>query len=97
MFHALAEILASIRDEKEPSLHPGQSRPGDSQLEIYLAAGTGTHAPVPRMRLKDAKARSQKQTDAAGAAFGAIYFPTGGGSGRPGTGSLVFSYDRNVG
>jgi hypothetical protein len=94
--HALAEILISKRDEKEPSLHPGQSRPGEYQLEIYIAAGSVTRSPVPRIHLQEAKIWAQKQIDAAGASFGAIYFPTGG-SDQPGTGSLVSRYDRNVG
>jgi hypothetical protein len=94
--HALAEILISKRDEKVSSPPPGRSRPGEYQLEIYLAAGSGTRTRVPRMHLKDAKAWAQKQIDAAGASFGAIYFPSGG-SDRHGTGSLISRYDRNVG
>ncbi len=94
--HALAEILISKRDEEDPSLHPDQSRSGEYQLEIYLAAGSATRTPVPRADLKDAKDWAQTQIDAAGASFGAIYFPTGGHD-RPGTGSLVSRYDRNVG
>jgi hypothetical protein len=94
--HALAEILISKRDEKNPSLHPSQSRPGEYQLEIYLAAGSASRSPVPRKHLNDAKDWAEKQIDAAGASFGAIYFPSGG-SDQPGTGSLVSRYDRNVG
>jgi hypothetical protein len=94
--HALAEILISTRDEKAPSLPPDRSQPGEYQLEIYLAAGSGTRTRVPRMHLNDAKVWAQKRIDGVGASFGAIYFPTGG-SDRRGTGSLVSRYDRNVG
>lgn len=51
---------------------------------------------MPRADLKDAKAWAQTRIEAAGASFGAFYFPTGG-SDRPGTGSLVSGYDGNVG
>jgi hypothetical protein len=75
---------------------PADTTLGDYQLEIYLGGGARTRAHMPRMNLRDARTWSARQIDSAGASFAAIYIAEYG-SDRFGSGSLVSSYNRDVG
>jgi hypothetical protein len=96
ILHASAEVLISRRDEHDPAHHPGTSRPGEYQLDIRVGAEHSTRESIPEKDLEAAQIWAQGRIEAAGADFGAIYFPSGGGV-APGTGALVCSYDRAVG
>ena len=94
--HASAEVAISRRDEHDPSHHPGTSQPGEYQLDIHFGGDHSTREPVPEADLEAAQIWAQGRIEAAGADFGAIYFPTGGGL-APGSGALECRYDRAVG
>jgi hypothetical protein len=96
ILHASAEVAISRRDEQDPSHHPGTSQPGEYQLDIHFGGDHSTREPVPEADLEAAKIWAQGRIEAAGADFGAIYFPTGGGV-APGSGALECRYDRAVG
>ncbi|GAC1375938.1 MAG: hypothetical protein NVS2B15_22530 [Pseudarthrobacter sp.] len=96
VLHASAQVLISRRDERDPQSHAGTSKPGDYQLDIHLSAGHSTRESIPEKDLEQAQIWAKGRIEAAGADFGAIYFPAGG-SDEPGTGSLECRYDRAVG
>lgn len=96
VLHALAQVMVSRRDERDPGHHAGASQPGQYQLDIHLSAGNSTRESIPEKDIDDAKAWARTRIESQGAEFGAIYFPAGG-DGAPGTGALVSSYDRSVG
>lgn len=96
VLHASAQLLVSRRDENDPEHHTGASLPGEYQLDIHVSAGSTTREAIPAADIADAKVWARARIEARGAEFGAIYFPAGG-SGAPGTGDLVSSFDRAVG
>lgn len=96
VLHALAQVMVSRRDERDPGHHAGASQPDQYQLDIHLSAGNSTRESIPEKDIDDAKAWARTRIESQGAEFGAIYFPAGG-DGAPGTGALVSSYDRSVG
>jgi hypothetical protein len=96
ILHAVAQVMVSRRDERDPGHHAGASQPGGYQLDIHLSAGNNIRESIPEKDIDDAKAWALKRIEAQGAEFGAIYFPAGG-EGAPGSGALVSSYDRSVG
>lgn len=96
LLHAAAQVMISRRDERDPGHHTGASQAGEYQLDIHLGAGNSTREGIPEKELEGAQAWAGARIEAQGAEFGAIYFPAGG-SGGPGTGALVSSYDRSVG
>lgn len=96
ILHALAEVMISRRDERDPGHHAGASQMGEYQLDIHLSAGSTTRESIPATDIEDAKTWARERIEAQGAEFAAIYFPAGGGS-APGTGALASSFDRSVG
>ncbi|MFJ6359270.1 hypothetical protein [Pseudarthrobacter oxydans] len=96
VLHALAQVMVSRRDERDPGHHAGASQSGEYQLDIHFSAGNNTREGIPEKDIEDAKAWARQRIESQGAEFGAIYFPAGG-DGAPGTGALVSSYDRSVG
>lgn len=96
VLHASAQVLVSRRDENDPDHHAGASQPGEYQLDVNVSAGSTTREAIPATDIEDAKVWARARIEAQGADFGAIYFPAGG-SGAPGTGDLVSSFDRAVG
>jgi hypothetical protein len=96
ILHASAQVLISRRDEGDPARHAGTSRPGVYQLDIHRSGDRSTREPIPENDLELAQIWAQGRIEAAGADFGAIYFPSGGGS-TPGSGALECSFDRAVG
>ena len=94
--HALAQVMVSRRDERDPGHHAGASQSGEYQLDIHFSAGNNTREGIPEKDIDDAQAWARQRIESQGAEFGAIYFPAGG-DGAPGTGALVSSYDRSVG
>ncbi|MCU1519588.1 MAG: hypothetical protein JWQ75_4309 [Pseudarthrobacter sp.] len=96
ILHAAAQVLISRRDEHDPGDHAGTSMAGEYQLDIHLSASHTTRESIPEKDLEQAQIWARGRIEAAGADFGAIYFPAGGGD-APGTGALECSYDRAVG
>jgi hypothetical protein len=96
ILHASAQVLISRRDEMDPTHHSGTSQPGEYQLDIHFGGDHSTREPIPEKDLEAAKTWAGKRIESAGAGFGAIYFPSGGGL-APGTGALECSYDSALG
>ncbi|MDP9697081.1 UNVERIFIED_ORG: hypothetical protein J2X79_004665 [Arthrobacter globiformis] len=96
ILHASAQVMISRRDERDPTRHAGASQTGEYQLDIHFGPGHTTRESIPEKELADAQIWARARIEAGGAEFGAIYFPAGG-SGAPGTGALVFNFDRSVG
>ena len=96
ILHAAAQVLISRRDEQDRVHHAGTSQPGEYQLDIHSGDGQSKREPIPENDLEAAQIWAKGRIEAAGADFGAIYFPSGGAV-EPGTGALECNYDRAVG